>query len=638
MRWLPWLLVAATSAAADPAQPVRVTGKLDGTTARFTARYALAVKGGEWNDEHSELAVPRFGLVTAGRATIGTDSHELALLGAQEAAERFTALREESTRGAKTSAVIVEGDTHGVNIGVASARSGTLFVDLEIAVPTCYFQDQRYVAVPANWRAIVGATRASRARAAQLQHACGYIDDELAWAGFASRDLAKLPSGARVGVSSDRIELGDTTIARVEIDLASALGDVPRDLATVLVVDTSRSLDAYELTTQRAVVADYLKRAPSSRVQVVTFARGARPLLTAWTTAATAAPTIAKTLLSMKQENGSNVDAGLAEAATWLNKIRGTRRVVLITDERMAQRLASMSADALKQLLPPGTLVHVAVPAARPGTFERDDTDKLGRLATATEGMRLRIGVTEPVRALDVSALVRQTSLDDLKIVAPAWSLLPASNGRACQQEEHDLHLGEGQACTWWATSKTAGAQPITVEGKLWGKTFKQVLPSTPVHPLDFAREVSTIPMLDRPQADLVAEKARAVNAHHSLYAAWGGAGTYQQLAEGRLGVGKAGAGYPTPAYENLLGTGRIGTIGTQQDLAVQLASTLQACNLGSERVEVRVEFTVREIADVQVTAKTRAHAHCVTEAIWAATPRFDYLIASQVVSFVAGG
>jgi hypothetical protein len=633
VRWLPLaLLLASTPAAADLAKPVRLIGKLDGSTARISARYTLAV-GATWSESQAELDLPRDGLVTAARASLGGTTHELALLGAEAAQAKFQALAgDEAKPGAKTSAVLVEAGYGRTKISVASARAGTLVVDLELAVPSCFLREVRYVAVPASWKAIAGTTRKPSATDDELDVACGRPTEDRVWTGFASHDVARLPSGARVDVAGDRVDLGGETFARVELGLANVLADIPRDLATVLVIDNSRSLGPDEQAAQRELVQAYLKRVPSSRVQVVAFARHAQPLLSGWMNAGSTAATVDQALARLVPQNGSNFDAGLAEAATWLRKLEGTRRVVLITDELMADRLQSTTAPTLKQLLPAGTLVHVVIPDPSPGTHLRDDDGRLAPLAAATEGMRMRIGAAEAA-PLDATRLVRPTSLDDLAITAPGWTALTAQDReQAC---ENELSLDEGGACTWWG--KSTSRQPITIEGKIWGKLFMRVVTPSLARATDLVRQLSTHPVLPAELRDLADQQARAVNSKWSLYAAWGGPGTYEVHGAGGSSATCGCDGPGSIGHGGATGHGTIGTL-PQIDLRTQLADQLATCKLGSERVQVKVELTWAEIVDVHVTARQPDHARCVAEVVWASAPQIHQRVPYQTVEFVAGG
>ena len=634
MRWLPFaLLLTATAAAAAP-DPIRIRGRLDGTMARLTVRYALEVKG-EWDDRGHELALPHRGVITGARATVGGVTHPLALLQEDKASARFEALKSDSARpGTKPWAVWIGGSRNAASISVASPRAGSLYVELEVTVPTCYLGEVRYIAVPDAWGDVAGAVRIDRvAEDVQINHASGEEGDAVGrWVGFASRAPAKLSSGVRIAATGDRVDLGIETIARIELTLANALADLPRDLATVIVVDGSRSLDSAQREAQRQIVQAYLAAAPASRVQVVAFARSATPLLSAWASAQRRNQ-IDTALTAWAPQNGSNFDRGLAEASAWLARVKGTKRIVLLTDERMARRLAAMPATELAKQVPAGTLVHAVVLDPDPGTWHRDDTGMLSAFAALTQGMRTRIGPGEPDAPLDATTLVHPTSLDGLAITAPGWSSMGSDGRTECADE---LALLQGQSCTWWAQS-SLDAQPITIEGKIWGTPFRRVVTPASTRTVDLAREAWTHEHLPGAASDAVAELARAAIGRWSLYAQWGGKGTYE--VHGGVGwgdvcdhgnLGTIGRGSGT-------GSGSPKKVQPPLDLRAQLASALATCKLGGERVDVEVELTREEIADVHVRGNP-ALARCVEEVVWSSAPRIADPKDHQVVTFVAGG
>src|SRR5207248_10867476 len=120
---------------------------------------------------------------------------------------------------------------------------------------------------------------------------------------------------------------------------ARELTDVPRDLHTAFVVDGSRSLLDEERAAQAAIIASYLEHAPHTLVQLIAYSRAAHALLPAWQSSESVGARIAAELHVIVPRNGSNLDAGLAEAGAWLARTSGTRRVVVFTDERLADRL-----------------------------------------------------------------------------------------------------------------------------------------------------------------------------------------------------------------------------------------------------------------------------------------------------------
>ncbi len=650
------LLVSSTAGAwsrrttEDEAAPAVVHGKLEGSNAVFTVRYVIPVAAASYTAASTGLALPELGLVTSASATSNGIAHALAMMPSEEASAKFDALSDDAETAPgrdKTNAVTITGSTGRAEIGIAAARAGVVTIDLTIAAPTCFYRNVRYVKVPAEWRTVADlALRRTASTDKALIAACDPADDApetpSTWFGFAAPELARKPSGDRVGAFASRLALGEDHIVRVELGLASELGDVPRDLATVLLVDGSRSMTSEESEAQRQLIASYLKAAPESRVQVLAYARRTRPLLPGWTSAAQAAARVDRELRSLAPRNGSNFEIALADAAAWLERIEGTRRIVLVTDERMANRLEITPPATLRRLLPAGTLVHVVAVDVHAQEPRRDEDAKLAPLAAATDGMAVRLGPLDDPKHLDATLLVRPISLDDVTVKAPGWTALSISSDVGRCGTEVDGLLREGRSCTWWGEGD-ASSGPIAVEGLVWGKRVQRLLRPDPGRARDVARELSARDVLDEKLKEQVDRLAHAVNNHWSLYVEWGGAAKYA----GGFGFGLAGGGSSCGCGGiNDIGLGRSGSIGgwDPPDLASQLRPLLAACHVEDVSITVTLEMTMIEIVDLdaQLTwsnepsaAEQRTQQACVEDALWDATPMVRHVEprASYVVS-----
>ncbi len=632
MRWLPLVGVLAASATAAAEEPTRVTGRLDGKTAQLTAHFELPVEANGWM-KGQMLTLPTGALVTGALVTDSGRVHRLQLMHADAAGAKFDALAvDKAASGPKTSAVLIEQGGNGVTVSVASPRTGRLEIDLEVAMPTCFHGDVRYALVPTSWQEV--ATRDLRregADAETLVDLCGANrEDGGSWLGFASPELTRRKSGDRFGISAHRVDLGDDSVVRFELDVATMLADVPRDLATVLIVDGSRSISDRDRAAQTALVESYLDKAPSARIQVVSFARTATTVLPGWTAAAKARASVGQALRSIVPRNGSNFDAALTEAGTWLGRINGTRRVVLVTDERMASRLAHASDAWLQALLPAGTLLHVVVVSTGSG-LSRDDERRLAGLAKSTQGVAVRLGSDE--ENIDATMLLRPIAIDRLTLVAHGWDNLPRGEGMPQCGDDKDVR--EGEACTWWGQ----GRGEITVEGWIWGKRITRTMTPDLSRSRDVARELVT---RGGELSSLAETQAQAVTSTWSLYGAWGGTAGYDGSRGGGTGYGAICGCEPFGTIGHGSGTG-YGFRMPSPTLDEQLRPAIEACQIDRARVIVAVELTGIEIADVHVIAsgatpgeRQRVEA-CVREVVWAASPRIDTPRDHQLVSFVVG-
>lgn len=634
------LLVSSAARARGIAEveppPAVVHGVLEGTVAVFTVRYAIPVKAGTYGPSIAGIELPAGGLVTGATVTTNGVSHPLGLVPAAQATAAFEALGAEGgeASGERTNAVTITSDGGYAEIGIAAAHAGTLTLEVTVSAPACFFRDARYVRVPARWRTAANfALRRVPIDPAALEEACGDgittgDDAPTSWIGLADREQSKKASGDRVGASAARLVLGGHDhVVRVELDVAGVLGDVPRDLATVLLVDGSRSMSTDQLEVQRQLVASYLRAAPRSRVQILAYARRTTALVPAWTTAAQAAARLDRSLRGLALRNGSNFDVALADAASRLETVTGTRRIVLFTDERMANRLEEIPPATLRRVLPPGTLVQVVVIDERAKELVRDEAAMLASLAAATDGMAVRAGPLAEREVHDATMLVRPTSLDDITITAPGWTAIGPASGREACGREGISRLREGESCTWWGEGESASG-PVVVAGLVWGKRVVRMLRPDPTRARDVARELSASGDTPEKARARVDELARAVNAHWSLYGAWGGTAKYAApFGFGRAGFGSSccdrGIGDPGPRRG-------VGTIGETPVLTSQLRPLFAACHVDDASITVTLELTLVEIVDLTVSiarnttvssADQRAQQTCVEDALWDSAP-----------------
>ena len=600
------LVLAGSQVTADDTRPISVRARLDGDVARFVVRYRV---DGAALQEDLAFALPDQALVTAATVIDNGRKRALALVPAARARDSFDALFDSGANGAPTHAVLIEADgSHDhFRLSTALPKGKRLIVEAEVAVPTCYGRDHRYVTVPEEWLAVSGMQQLP-ADAVPCSDRAG---DGGPWIGFPARRLAERRPGAeRVGATAGRAKLGTTEIVKLELNLAGKLSEVPADLVTAIVVDASRSMTPESLEEQRTAIAAYLRAVPRSRVQLIAYARTARPLLPSWMDATHAAPRIERELLGVRLANGSSVEAGLREAARWLGQTTGTRRIVLFTDEHLSSRteFTRVADDAI----PPSTLVHVVALGGE--GLERDDHAKLARLAVQSRGLSVRGGGKPADAELDATLLARPITLDHVVVRTPGFSAFD-TQVTTCRHDTSDdpQTLAEGTSCTWWGEG--AGATPFTVEGLLWNERVVRVLQPDPSRALDVVREVSVLGFLEEDLQELAEHAARAVNEVWSLYAAWGGDGGYDR------GLGTiSGSSFTCSARcgGGLVGHGFSAGVAVQRpDLAAEFRRIVKAACTPREPVALEVETTLDEIVGVTVDTPNAALRTCATEALW---------------------
>jgi von Willebrand factor type A domain len=618
VRWLVILLLATRAEAWNVDErdsfvhPSRVTARLDRTTAIFEAHYAFDVKGPTVAGAAAEFTEPPLGLAVA--ATVGFDgNHRAELVPAHDASEAVDALIALAGGPDRRGMVMLRATERVLSADIAAPHAGRMELAVTYEVPTCLVDDVRYAAVPRKWPGL----RAPAVDPDEIERRCGFDGDVVDhdWVGFPARELAEhKPGASRIGVLADAVDTGGEQIARVEVDLASELDVTPPDLTTAIVIDASRSMSPQQLAAQLELVESYLRQAPTSRVQIIAYARTPRPLLPGWMTASHALPRVDRELRALVPRNGSNLDAALASAASWLAHIPGTHRILLMSDELVGERVANVKLD---RLVAPGTLVHTIIVDERGTGLARDDTTRFAPLALATFGMPVRIGTgDEPI---DAVSLLRPRSFDKLQLEAPGWTHHDFTDRSICQDS-----LAAGSACAWWVQAGAA-AGPLVVEGWLWGKRIRRVMRADQTHARTVARELALRGGLDPEVEKRVDRAARAVNDEWSLVATWGG-------LQGYADTDNLGRGYGTgrccsPDRGHLGSVGGRGHVVPNIDLRPQLLPAVEACHASHHRVEIELELTLAEIVDVGVVvvpglggespAALRTMHDCIVERVW---------------------
>jgi hypothetical protein len=582
MRLALVLLVASAPAAAEP---LRVDASLHGTTARFTVELTVDSDGASFPAGTADVDLPPRGIVTAATVTAGGETRPLALTPVDAAESAFDTLAEGYAAEAPWGVLLSGAAGASATLQIAAPGKHSVGLVLTVEAATCFARDQRFVEVPASWRSSLATVEAPPECPA---HRDGVW---LVW---------PAPRPDRIGTLGSRLSVTSGDVAKIELDLARELADIPADLHTAIVIDGSRSVRPGERQEQRDIVAAYLRGAPHTLVQVISVARTATPLLPAWQATGTAAPRIDHALATLHARNGSNVDAGLATAATWLARVGGTHRILLFTDERTARRLRGEDGTTFATTLPPNTLVHVIALREAMGPLHRDDNVTFGALAEATGG----IGVDGALGPdLDATLLLRPLTFDDVALHGDGWTDLALGD---CTADR----LPAGASCTWFARG-TPSSGPIRITGALWHRTVTRYVRPDPMRARTLARELSALGGLDEPLQRDVDDAAHAVNTVWSLFAAWGGHGGYGGDATFGHLFG-SGTGHSSSTIVDAIGTA---TVLPTVELTAQLAGPLATC--GPAHATIDIDLTLDEITDVAVTGATGPLRTCLEDAVW---------------------
>jgi hypothetical protein len=610
--------------------PDRVTVTRRGAMVVFAARYQVRIEDdGRFGVAHP-LALPRRGAVTAASVTHDGTTRRLVLTEAEAAAARVDAVRSAPAGPRRTTVVELTSSQPGhAWISLIAPRPATLTLDLTLEAPTCFVADRRLVGIPAGWVAALDSRTRHREvasdRAKELAGVCGELERDLTWLALPTAELSRRRAGDRIGVRASRFVHAGRAATRIELAIAGEMSAIPADLHTAIVVDGSGSLSDAQRASQRAIVASYLRAVPRSRVQLIHYARRATAALPRWRSATAAAPEIERALDRLIPANGSAVDAGLREAGAWLARVRGTRRIIVFTDELVAAQLAELAPSALIALVPAGTLIHVVAIDDASTPLVRDDDTRFADLAATSAGIAVRAGGT----AVDALELARPIRIDQLRIRAPG--LAPA--GRGCLpldagEDTEPGDLDEGRSCAWSAIGE-ASADRVSLIGQIWGRAWTRDVALAGVDPIEAARDLIAGGHATTDADDALLEAAHAaagtVNERWTLLATWGGTDGYADQ------VGGGGAGWGTVCSCDGLGTIGHGT-GTgsgyalDDDLRPQLEPLLAACHAPGATLALALETTRHEIVAVEATVTgiddAATIASCVEEAVWDAPLR----------------
>ncbi|HET9993525.1 MAG TPA: VWA domain-containing protein [Kofleriaceae bacterium] len=609
--------------------PYWIAGRLDGVTAKLVVRYHLQTVGPS-GFNHFEVDLPDNGVVTGAVVHVEGRAHRLAFEAVEQGTADFETVLGKPAGPRRRWEVEVSSDfSSATKIDVAAPRAAMVTIDLEVDAPTCFSHGVRYASVDPAWHASIDRTL--HAVTAAPTGCVARPNDEggtgmpKAWIAFASDDGRWRPAGEqRVIVRAERVDVEHGHFARVEVNLANELSEVPADLHTVFVIDASRSVTQTERETQAAVVQSYARHAPGTQIQIIAFARKAHALLPGWTRAGGAR---LGGLAAIAPANGSNVDTGLIEAAAWLARTEGTRRIVLFGDERLGKRVTALAANALRGVVPERTVVHVvALDAGPPPTRPHEDTlaDSIVRadditfaqLARDTEGLAARATLVDD--RVDATKLVRPIALEQVSVHAAGWADIQVeANEPACTGD-----LVQGSACAWFGADdqrngKPALAPTIVLEGLLWNHRVHRTITPDAGQRERLARMLTGfMANLGDAQHDLQVV-ARAVNEAWVLYGEWGDGDGYGDASFANL-YG-SGCGCDDGGMQGGFGFGSVPTVHMfgGPTLAQQLERATAACHVDA-RVEIAIELTDQEIVDVAVTAPRAALRDCVTEAVWA--------------------
>ncbi|MEZ4399345.1 MAG: hypothetical protein R3B06_04965 [Kofleriaceae bacterium] len=646
MRRNPWWIVVAmisagaTGASADQIdseergatlaieQP-RVTARLVDGTAEVTVTYDVHNRSRFADAASIDVGLPAGAQVAGVRQRVGARWIDGRLLDGEAADARFQDYRDAAFAAARGAALFSVAETRGVlRLSYVPPRA-TVGVAYTLVVPACRLGDRWLAELPTVDDAAVVTVAGGAVLSPATATSLGAADDACADFGWpAATSLADtlragdrvaawrqpLATGARASITS--VPAGARRATVVDVALGDQLEAAPRRAAVVFVVDASRSQGVTGIDAQLAIIRGYLGHAPDARVQIVAVRRRATALFSGWVPASVALTRLAAMPpAAWAPANGSNLDAGLAQAAALLAATPGPRRLVAFTDDRLRVALDDAALAAALSGLPADAIAHVVVPVRGATEVVRDFASHFEAVVRPTGGITATVFVGADAGPL--RELVRPTRIDGVTVDGdPADALV------------------EGTALRW--VSVAAGAP--TIAGFIWGRRWQPTLVDDPPARIRAARlalaaglDVDTDELLGLARLGRVASAVTSWLADDPTWTPGG-----LPPLEDDLGQSAACCSSICGLPMGLIGVGTIGQ-GSVVDAGVALppapsiepllAARVQGCAAAVPRgwrAAVEVETTGAEVVDVRVAtsgivepvARARFEA-CAAQAAW---------------------
>jgi hypothetical protein len=405
----------------------------------------------------------------------------------------------------------------------------------------------------------------------------------------------------------------DKNLVHARIAAAPHLSQVPWGASVVVLLDTSRSMDA-TLDASLAAARAYLSQFPGASVEVMTFDRkvrspfgGALPVKDALSRLYGLAPTTA---------NGSRLDDALARAdASLASAPSPSRRILLLTDLRTRTELAPEKLAA--RTMASGAIVHVAVVTQGSPSATRDDDDAWAALPRKTGGLLWRASafatLDAPGRAV-FEEWVRPKRIDKLVVKG-----LPSDLAV-------DPTLAEGKGIEYLGILPGAVAN-VSLEGELWSRPIRWSSAAS----ADESRRWSALVFGTHLQGELsekeemtLAMNGRAVSPVTSYLAIEPGVRPSTDGLEENGGIGHGegiGLGQGFGSGHGRLGAAHATRVDRDAFLQRELAAALRACKVTSGKADALLESTLAEIVDVaevelSPTRDAKAES-CIAEQLW---------------------
>ncbi len=260
-----------------------------------------------------------------------------------------------------------------------------------------------------------------------------------------------------------------TSFARVEVDLAERLSQLPKNHRVTFVLDLSHTMGSDGIEAQVRLARAYVAHVPGAHFALVGTARKASALTQF--ESASSFEAVANRLEKegkLSPQNGSFLDRGVAaalelQANAPRKATSGTDAIVVFTDDRLRPLWNNELALSQVGQLPEDVVVHVVdVSPYGDEALSRDDDHRLFPLAQARGGIAVQsegaVSAKWSRLTEDVLYLVRPNRLDHV-----SFSALGEQVGFEAPS------LSEGEGIRWMGSVAELPAS-IEIRGQLWSK------------------------------------------------------------------------------------------------------------------------------------------------------------------------
>ncbi len=229
-------------------------------------------------------------------------------------------------------------------------------------------------------------------------------------------------------------------------------------------------MDEDGIAAQLKLIDAYVSHVPWADVSIVAYGRHGQELTKGFIKGRNLGKLRTELLAKLAPRNGSFLDRGLQLAIPQLAKRKGSKALILMTDDRLRPTWKTPNALAELATLPENTVVHVAEVVANGGfSIERDDDHRLFPLAKARGGVAVvASGIAESKQA-ELSAealyLVRPNRIDHVSLVGLGENTEEFLD--SADEVSEVLPEGEGRR---WMGAVAQAPRSMSIQGQLWSQ------------------------------------------------------------------------------------------------------------------------------------------------------------------------